>query len=319
MQEKIFISREIISSSIDFIRNQGFTVEVWNKSEVITKKQLIERCQDATGLISMLADAIDQEFLESCPHLKVISNYAVGTNNIDLKFAKSRGIAVGNTPDVLTDSTADTAFALLIATSRRIVEAANNLAAWKTWEPLGYIGHALKGKTIGIVGMGRIGEAMAKRCHGGWDMNILYTANTQKPEVEKKFGARKVELDELLAQSDFVSLHCPLTDKTKGLLNFEALKKMKSTAILINTARGDVMIQDDLVRALNEKIIWGAGLDVTSPEPLPLTHPLCNMGNVVITPHIGSADFESREAMGMLCAQNIIAGIRGLPLPAEVK
>lgn len=318
MKQKIFISRAIVPSAIELLKNQGFTVEVWQQQAMIDKKTLIERCQNATGLISMLADPIDKEFIDSCPDLKVICNYAVGTNNIDIAYAKSKGMAVGNTPDVLTDSTADTAFALLIATSRRIVEAARELDQWKGWEPLGYIGHGLKGKTIGIVGMGRIGEAMAKRCVGGWDMQVLYTANSNKVSAEKKLGAKKVELDELLEKSDFVSLHCPLTEKTKYLFNDQTFKKMRPNAILINTARGDIVVQDDLIKALNEKTIWGAGLDVTSPEPLPISNPLCSMKNVVITPHIGSADYESREAMGRLCAENLIAGLEGKPLLASV-
>lgn len=319
MKEKIFITRRIVSTAIKTLENQGLIVDVWEGPQVISKMQLIERSKGATGLISMLADPIDREFIDSCPNLRVISNYAVGTNNIDIPYAQQRGIVVGNTPDVLTDSTADTAFALLIATSRRIIEANRELNLWRTWEPLGYIGHGLKNKTIGIIGMGRIGEAMAKRCHGGWDMKILYTSNSPKPEIDKRYNARCVPLEELLAQSDFVSLHCPLTAKTKNLIDYQAFNKMKASAILINTARGDVVVQNDLVRALEEKIIWGAGLDVTTPEPLPIDHPLCAMSNVVITPHIGSADFESREAMGELCAKNIIAGIKGLPLPAAVK
>lgn len=318
MQEKIFISRAILPIAEEMLKKQGLIVDTWNESRVINKKELIERCQNATGLISMLADPIDREFIDSCPNLKVITNYAVGTNNIDLAYAKSKGIAVGNTPDVLTDSTADTAFSLLLATARRIVEAATELDQWKTWEPLGYVGHGLKGKTVGIVGMGRIGEAMAKRCAGGWDMQVLYTANNHKEEAEKKLGAKKVDLEELVKKSDFISLHCPLTEKTKSLFNYDLFKKMKKTAILINTARGDVIVQNDLIRALQEKLIWGAGLDVTSPEPLPLDNPLCHMKNVVITPHIGSADVESREAMAKLCAHNIIAGVQGKKLPAQV-
>ncbi len=315
---KVVISRNIVGPATEIFNKNNTEVVVWDKQETITKGQLIDLTKDADALISMLADQIDKEFIDQCPNLKVISNYAVGFNNIDVAYATEKGIKVGNTPDVLTDATADIAFSLLINVARRIKESSNELDKWQTWEPMGYLGPRLKGKTVGIVGMGRIGQAMAYKCHFGWDMNVLYTANTPKLDAEKAMGAKRVELDQLLKESDFISLHCPLTPETKHLFNKEAFKKMKNSSIFINTARGDVVVQEDLIEAIKSKEIWGAGLDVTTPEPLPMDNPLHQLKNVVITPHIGSADFESRAEMSELCAENIIAGLSDKPLKASV-
>lgn len=315
---KIVVSRNIIDPAIKLLKNQGVEVIVWEQQETITKQQLVDLCRDADGLISMLADPIDSDFIDSCPKLKVISNYAVGYNNIDVSYATQKGIMVGNTPDVLTDATADIAFALLISVARRISESSSELETWRTWEPMGYLGPRLKGKTLGIVGMGRIGQAMAHKCHFGWNMEVLYTANSPKEEAESKMGARKVDFETLLKECDFISVHCPLTRETKHLFDAKAFAQMKESSIFINTARGDVVVQEDLIQAIEEKQIWGAGLDVTSPEPLPMDNKLHQHKNVVITPHIGSADFESRAAMSELCAQNILAGLRGENLPAQV-
>ncbi|MCK5883620.1 MAG: D-glycerate dehydrogenase, partial [Bacteriovoracaceae bacterium] len=293
-------------------------VVIWDKETTISKKELINLCQGANGLISMLADPIDSDFIDQCPDLKVISNYAVGYNNIDVTHASKRGIFVGNTPEVLTDATSDIAFALLISVARRIKESSTELKSWKTWEPMGYLGPRLKGKTLGIVGMGRIGQAMAQKCHFGWDMKIIYTANTRKINAENKMAAQKVDFEVLLRESDFISVHCPLTPDTKHLFDIKAFAAMKNSAIFINTARGEVVVQDELIHAIEKGEIWGAGLDVTTPEPLPMDNRLHKLKNVVITPHIGSADFESRTAMSELCANNIIAGLKGEKLPAGV-
>ena len=315
---KVVISRKIIGQSVELLQNQGVEVVIWDKETTISKKELINLCQGANGLISMLADPIDSDFIDQCPDLKVISNYAVGYNNIDVTHASKRGIFVGNTPEVLTDATSDIAFALLISVARRIKESSTELKSWKTWEPMGYLGPRLKGKTLGIVGMGRIGQAMAQKCHFGWDMKIIYTANTRKINAENKMAAQKVDFEVLLRESDFISVHCPLTPDTKHLFDIKAFAAMKNSAIFINTARGEVVVQDELIHAIEKGEIWGAGLDVTTPEPLPMDNRLHKLKNVVITPHIGSADFESRIAMSELCANNIIAGLKGEKLPAGV-
>jgi glyoxylate reductase len=250
----------------------------------------------------------------------VVSNYAVGFNNIDVPAATERGIAVGNTPGVLTDATADMAFSLLISAARRIVESQKYAEAghWKTWEPLGHIGQDLVGRTIGIVGMGRIGFAMAKRCHGGWGMNVLYHDLHLNQAAEKELSAKRVELDRLLAESDFISVHTDLNDTTRGMFNAAAFAKMKPTAVFVNTARGPLVVEADLADALRKGVIFAAGLDVTDPEPPKVDNPLLKLPNCVVAPHIASATVSSRNAMADIAADNLIAGVSGKPLRAWV-
>ena len=219
-------------------------------------------------------------------------------------------------PGVLTESTADIAFALLISAARRIVETRAYIDAgqWKTWEPLGHIGQDLNGKTIGIVGLGRIGHALAKRCHAGWNMRVLYHNRRRNEAAERDLKATHVDLDTLLAESDFVSVHCDLNDSTRGLFNAAAFRKMKQTAIFINTSRGPVVNQRDLFEALKNGHIWAAGLDVTDPEPILMDDPLLTLPNCVIVPHIASATVSSRNGMAEIAADNLLAGVRGEPL-----
>jgi lactate dehydrogenase-like 2-hydroxyacid dehydrogenase len=273
------------------------------------------------AILSLLSDRIDDEVLDAAgPQLKVISNFAVGTNNIDIAAATARGIAVGNTPDVLTDATADIAVALLLAVARRLPEsmAAVRQGEWKTWEPLGWVGVDLSDKTLGIVGMGRIGAAVARRLHGGWGMRVVYTARSSKPHWDQELSASRLELDELLRVSDFVSVHVPLVPETQRLIGGEQLARMKPNAILINTSRGEVVDQEALIRALQDRKIWGAGLDVCVPEPLPPTSPLLALSNCIVLPHIGSATETARSAMAERAARNILAGLRCEPLPYPV-
>jgi glyoxylate reductase len=286
-----------------------------------TRKELLAGVAGCDGLLSLLSDRIDAEVLDAAgPQLKVISNFAVGFNNISVDEAARRGIAVGNTPDVLTDATADIALGLLLAAARRLPEAARDAAqgGWKTWEPRGWIGQDLVGKTIGIVGMGRIGEAVARRLVGGWKMQLLYTSRHPKPKLEQELCGRHVELEELLRSSDFVSLHVPLNDHTRHLINAQALSYMKPHAVLVNTARGEIIDQPALAAALQKGQIFAAGLDVCTPEPLPLDDPLLHLENCLVLPHIGSATVAARNAMSDRAARNVLAGVRNEPLPYPV-
>jgi glyoxylate reductase len=278
---------------------------------------LLEKAAGCDGVVTLLTDKIDAEFMNAAgAQLKVISNFAVGYNNIDVEEATHRGIRVGNTPDVLTDATADMAFALLISAARRITEGRDYIRheKWMTWEPLGHIGVDLCGRTLGIVGMGRIGYAMAQRCHGGWGMQVLYHDNFRNEMAEQKLGAEQVDFDTLLARSDFVSAHTDLNESTQEMFNAEAFRKMKPTAIFVNTARGPIHSQSDLYTALAEGEIFAAGLDVTDPEPIPMDDPLLTLPNCVIAPHIASATVSSRNGMAEITADNLLAGLKSEPL-----
>jgi glyoxylate reductase len=316
---KVFVTRIIPDAGLNRIKQQC-DAEVWTDPLPPPHAVLRQKVAGCDGLVSLLTDKIDAALLDAAPRLKVVSNYAVGFNNIDVQAATARGIAVGNTPGVLTDATADMAFCLLIAAARRVVEGHRYTLSgqWKTWEPLGHLGQDLAGRTLGIIGMGRIGYAMAKRCHGGWDMKILYHDVYKSEPAEKDFGARQVDLDTLLRESDFVSLHTDLNEKTRGMIGAEQFKKMKRTAVLINSARGPLVDQKALAEALKAGTIFTAGLDVTDPEPPAPDDPLLKLPNVVIAPHIASATFGTRNAMAEICANNLIAGLTGQKLPAWV-
>lgn len=317
-KSKVFVTRIIPEVGLEQIR-QGCDAEIWEDQLPPPYEVLKEKVADCDGLVSLLTDKIDPELLDAAPRLKVVSNYAVGFNNIDIPAATERGIAVGNTPGVLTDATADMAFCLLISAARRIVEGHQYTLSgkWKTWEPLGHLGQDLAGRTLGIVGMGRIGYAMAKRCRA-WDMKILYFDMYQNEKAEQDFGAEKVEMDRLLTESDFVSIHTLLDDTTRGMFNETAFKKMKKTAVLVNSARGPIVDQKALYEALKSGEIFAAGLDVTDPEPPSMDDPLLTLPNVVIAPHIASATVGTRDAMADICAKNLLAGLSGGTLPAFV-
>lgn len=317
---RIFVTREIPAVGLDRLRGEC-EVDVWEGALPPSQDVLKERAAGCAGLLTLLSDKIDAGVFDaSGPQLKVVANYAVGYNNIDVAEAARRGIRVGNTPDVLTDATADLAVALLLAAARCVIssERAIHAGEWKTWEPLGHLGVELKGKTVGIVGFGRIGMAVAQRLHGGWGMKVLYTSRSAHPEADREMGARRVSLEELLEQSDFVSAHCALTEDTRYLFDADAFTRMKSSSVFINTARGEVHQQEDLLRALQEGTIRAAGLDVTDPEPMPADHPLLSLPNCVMTPHIGSATVEARDAMSLIAADNLLAGLAGKPLRCEV-
>ncbi len=310
--EKVFISRRIPNKGIEFLKNAGLEVKVWGSAIPPTYEELLDRAAQADALICMLSDNIDSHFLKKNTHLKVISNYAVGFNNIDIQTATDLGIPVGNTPDVLTEATADHAFTLMLAVARKILDSNKSIleGKWKNWEPMGFLGQDLRNRTLGIVGMGRIGQEMARLCHSAFDMKIVYFSNTTKSEIEKKLHAKKVSFDELLEQSDVISVHTSLNEGSKGIFNKEAFQKMKKNAIFINTARGEIHDEVALTEALTNGLIWGAGLDVTNPEPMSVENPLLYLPNVVVTPHIASATIDTRANMSFIAAQNIIKGLK---------
>ncbi len=316
----VYVARKIPAVGLEVLR-EHCTIRLHAGSLPPQREQLLTGVQGCQGILSLLSDRIDAEVLDAAgPGLKVVSNFAVGFNNIDLAEADKRGVQVGNTPDVLTDATADIAVALLLSVARRLPEASQDVrdGRWRTWEPLGWVGLDLQERTLGIVGMGRIGAAVARRLHGGWGMRVMYTARNRKPQIDEAYRAEYVSLETLLRHSDFVSVHAALNAETRHLIGSQELGLMKGTAVLVNTARGEVIDQAALLDALREKRIFGAGLDVCTPEPLRADDPLLSLSNCVVLPHIGSATTAARNAMSERAALNIIAGLRGEPLPYPV-
>lgn len=313
---KVFVARRIPDEGLTAIA-AACGVDVWPDRLPPSPEILRERVKGCDGLVSLLTDRVDAALLDAAPRLKVVSNFAVGVNNVDVPACTARGVKVGNTPGVLTDATADIAVTLLLAAARRLGESATDAkeGRWLTWEPLGWLGQDLNGRTLGIVGMGRIGFATAKRLHHGWGMNVIYTARTDKPDADRALKARRVELDELLATSDYVSVHADLNPTTKGLFGAAEFGKMKRSAVFVNTSRGPLVDQVALAEALRTGTIFAAGLDVTDPEPLPAEHELYKLPNCVVAPHIASATVDTRNAMARLCAANLLAGVCGEPLP----
>ena len=313
----VFITRRVPQKGLDMLLNApDIEVDIWEGDLPPPRDLLLEKVQGIDGLYCLLTEKIDAELLDAAgPQLKVVSQMAVGYDNIDVAACTKRGIAVGNTPGVLTEATADLTLALLLGTARRLVSAAEAVKAgkWQTWEPMGYIGPDVYGSTVGILGLGRIGLAVAKRLRG-FNVKLLYYSRQPTIEAEA-VDAEWVDLDTLLADSDFVTIHCPLTPETKHLINAERLRQMKSTATLINTARGGVVDQDALIEALREGVIAYAGLDVTTPEPIPVDNPLLDLPNALVVPHIGSASISARNKMATMTAENLLAGCRGERLP----
>lgn len=312
----VLVSLNFPSLGIDMLKKEGFEVTVWTQDLPMTREQLLQTTQEHDVLLSSSIYTLDADFLEQNKHLKLISQFAVGYNNIDLKKAAELGIPVTNTPNAMTDATADIAFGLLLAVSRKMFYMHKKIISgdWGHFRPKANLGMELKGKTVGIFGMGRIGSAFAKRCHGAYDMKVIYHNRTPNPSVEKELNANYVSFNELLEQSDVLSIHANLSEETKGLFNAAAFSKMKPSAIFINTARGGLHDEENLIKALQNKTIWGAGLDVTNPEPMKKDNPLLTMENVAVTPHIGSATIEARNEMSRLAALNIIQFSRGEPL-----
>jgi glyoxylate reductase len=316
---KVFVTRVIPAVGLRAIE-EACDAEVWRDPLPPPYEILRQKVAGCDGLVALLTDRIDAPLMDAAPRLRVVSNYAVGFNNVDVPAATARGIAVGNTPGVLTDATTDMAFCLLIGAARRIVEGHQYTLAgrWKTWEPVGHLGQDLAGRTLGVVGMGRIGYALAQRCRGGWDMKIFYHDVYRNEMAEKDLEAQQVDFDTLLRESDFVSVHTDLNEKTRGMFGTEQFNKMKRTAVFVNTARGPLVDQKALYEALKSGTIFAAGLDVTDPEPPRADDPLLSLPNVIVAPHIASATYQTRNAMAEICANNLIAGLAGRKLPAWV-
>ena len=305
---KVFVSSVLPAIGIDMLRKEKFNVITWDDNIPIPQELLIENARQCNALLCTLTAKIDAQFLNECSHLEIISQFGVGYDNINVPEATRLGIPVGNTPGVLTDATADIAFGLMLAVSRKMFFMHKKIekGEWKHFTPISNLGIELKHKTLGVFGLGRIGIEMAKRCKGAYGMNIIYYNRSQNKEAEELLGAKYVSFDDLLAQSDVLSVHSILSEATKGIFNKAAFHKMKRTSIFINTSRGGVHNEQDLIEALGIGRIWGAGLDVTNPEPMQQNNPLLNMENVAVLPHIGSATIEARNGMSRLAAENII-------------
>lgn len=312
---KVFVTRVIPDKGLDLVKD-FCNADVWEDELPPPREEILKRMQGMDGLLCLLTDKVDGEIMDAAgAQLKVISNYAVGFDNVDVTAATARKIPVGNTPDALTDATADFAFALLMCAGRRVIEGDRYVrdGKWRTWGPMLLLGNEIKGATLGLVGFGRIGRAMAKRA-SGFEMRVIFY-DPGKEDNDPELNARRVDFETLLAESDFVSLHTPLTPDTYHLIDAEALSRMKPTAALVNTSRGPVVDMDALYEALRDKRIFAAGLDVTDPEPLPRDHPLLSLENLVIAPHIASASVTARGNMAWMAAQNLIAGLKGERLP----
>jgi len=310
---KVFVARKMAQEALDMIAG-ATEMDLWEDELPPPRDVLLKKVQDIDGLLSLLTDKVDAELMDTAPKLKVVSNMAVGFDNIDVPAATSRGILVGNTPGVLTETTADFAWALIMATGRRVAEGDRRTRSgkWKTWGPMILLGHDIHHATLGIVGCGRIGLEIAKRAKG-FDMKILYYDTIRrKPEGEKELGLEYVpNLPDLLSRADFVTIHVPLMAETRHLISTAEFAAMKPTAIFVNTSRGPVVDQKALYQALKSGQIFAAGLDVTEVEPIPMDDPLLTLDNIILAPHIASASVATRTKMATMAAANLIAGLKG--------
>jgi len=318
---RVFVTRRIPDEGLDPIAH-ACDLDVWEDELPAPRDELLRRVAGCDGILTLLTDRVDEALLDAAgPGLKVVSNYAVGHDNIDVPACARRGVAVGNTPGALTETTADLAWALMLAASRRVAEGDRYVRAghWRTWGPLLLLGSDVHGATLGIVGFGRIGQAVARRAMG-FGMTVLYSSRSRAPEaIEGSLGATYVGLYELLERSDIVSLHVALAEDTRGLIDAAALARMKHTAVLVNTARGPVVDPVALAAALRDGVIAAAALDVTDPEPIPPDDPLLALDNCLVVPHIASASRTTRGRMAAMAAANLLAGVHGLPLPTPVE
>jgi len=317
MNKRILMSRIFPDVAAELLKAAGFTVTVWDEDRPMTTDEMIMYSKVHDALYCTSTDRIDKRFLNECSGLDIISQFAVGFDNIDIAEATRLGIPVGYTPDVLNEATADVAFGLLLATSRKMFHLYKKIIndQWGYFKPKADLGIELRNKTLGIYGLGRIGMEMAKLCKGAYNMNVIYHNRTRNLKAERELDSKYVDFPGLLSQSDVISVHCSLNAETKGIFNMEAFGRMKKTAIFINTARGKVHNEKDLTEALSTGMIWGAGLDVTNPEPMKPDNPLLRMENVCVLPHIGSATVETRDKMARLAAENIIEFYRSGKFP----
>lgn len=312
MKPRVFISRTIPEEAMQILRTH-LDCRSWDEADVpVPRDVLLNEAKEVDGLYTLLTEKVDAELFSAAPRLQAVANMAVGYDNIDIETARQKGIIVTNTPGVLNETTADLTFALMMATARRLVEAAEFVKQgnWKTWSPMLLTGPDICGSTLGVIGMGRIGEAVIRRAKG-FDMNILYYNRNRKADVEQKLGVTYAPMDELLRRSDFVVILTPLTPETHHLISQRELSLMKPSAVLINTSRGPVVDEKALQEALDRKMIWGAGLDVFEKEPIGPDHPLLQYENVVALPHIGSASIATRTRMAVMAAENLVAALSG--------
>ncbi|MGX5818720.1 2-hydroxyacid dehydrogenase [Chitinophaga lutea] len=318
---KVYITRRIPDAGLQLLREAGIAYTEYTEKKNLSPEALIAACLEHDALLSVGGNRIDADFLDACRHLKVISLMSAGYDNVDVPAAERLGIPVGNTPGVLSNATADTAFLLMLATARKAFYMHKRIARgeWGFFEPTANLGIELNGRTLGIFGLGKIGMELARKCRGAWDMPVIYHNRRRNREAEALLGAVYVPFETLLEQSDVLSVHAALTPETKGVFNAAAFARMKPTAIFINTARGQLHNEEDLTGALRSGQLWGAGLDVTNPEPMRPDNPLLDMPSVAVLPHIGSATEEARNGMAAIAARNVIAGLRGEPLPFAVK
>ncbi len=317
---KVFITREIPESGLKKLRNAGIEIVEWKEKRELTQTELIEYCKQCDALIAAGYNNMDAHFLDECRHLKVIALHSVGYDNVDIAEADRLKIPVGNTPGVLSGPTADIAFLLMLAVSRKAFYLHQKIlnGDWKFFEPTANLGIQLYDKTIGIYGLGNIGFEMAKRCAGAFNMKVIYHNRHRNLPAEEELKAVYVSFDELLERSDVLSVHTNLTKETQGKFNKGVFEKMKPTSIFINTARGAIHNEQDLINALQNGTIWGAGLDVTNPEPMRKDNPLLTMPNAAVLPHIGSATVETRDEMANIATENVIAALNGKRIPFPV-
>jgi len=318
MKPKVYVTRLLPKEAMDRIHS-NCEATVWDGELPPPRDVLLKNVADVEGLLSLLTDKIDAELMDKAPKLKVVSNYAVGFDNINIPEATKRGIIVGNTPGVLTDTTADFAFTLIMSAARRVAEGDRYVRAgkWKTWGPMLLLGQDVYGSTLGIIGLGRIGAAVARRAKG-FNMRTMYYDVIRQKQYEDELGIEYATLDKVLTESDFITVHTNLTPETHHLISTKQFEKMKRTCILVNTSRGPIVDNMALYEALRTGKILYAGLDVTEPEPLPANHPLLTLDNVIIAPHIASASVVTRTKMGLIAADNLIAGLKGQLGPAPV-
>lgn len=319
MNPRIYVTRIIPEEALELLKAAG-EVRMWIGELAVPYSTLVEEVKSADGLLCLLSDKVDAALIDGSPRLKVISTYAVGYDNIDVARATQREIPVGNTPGVLTETTADLAFALLMSAARRVTEGDRYVRSghWRVaWGPMMLLGNDIFGSTLGIIGMGRIGAAVARRARG-FSMHILYYNKSRRKDIEQELGAEYVPLPELLRRADFVSVHVPLTAETQHMIGTGEFSLMKPTAILVNTSRGQVVDQEALYHALKSGQIYAAAIDVAEVEPIPADSPLLTLDNLVITPHIGSASTATRTRMAIMAAENLISGLKGEKLPTCV-
>lgn len=317
--KKVLVTRRIPQPALDLLEKMdGVELLVSPHDRPLTRQELIDMSQGAEAVLSMPVDRLDAEYMDKCPQVKILANFAVGFDNVDLEAARERGVIVANTPDVVTDATADMALALILGVARRLIEGDELVrkGLFKGTSPLFMLGVDLKGKTLGVYGMGRIGLAVAQRALA-FGMNIVYTKRTPDKKAEAEFGAKYLPFDEFLAASDFISVNAPLTEQTKGVFDYAAFSKMKKSAFLINTARGPLVREAELVKALEEGLIAGAGLDVYEKEP-EVHQGLVGKANVLLAPHAGTATWETRCEIGGAAARNILAYLKGEEIPHRV-